>query len=115
MVSSLHAILGRDWLTEHVGSTSVPGLLAKPVIDIAVRVPAGTSRVEATGLFDRTGWTTPAALGDHLATFLLTDGVRTGIGHILTHEPNLGRVRWGLWLGGEAVRGMIGPTPRDAL
>lgn len=115
MASSLHAILGRDWLPEHIGSTSVPGLLAKPVIDIAVRIPAGTSRVEATGLFDRTGWTTPTALGDHLATFLLTHGVRTGIGHIFTRKPNSGPVRWGLWLCGEAVPEMIGPTPRDAL
>lgn len=36
----LRAVLGdRAILIEHVGSTSVPGLMAKPIIDIALTVP----------------------------------------------------------------------------
>jgi len=27
-----------DWLIEHIGSTSIPGMPAKPIIDLAVRV-----------------------------------------------------------------------------
>lgn len=42
MASTLTAALEGEWLTEHVGSTSVPGLLAKPVIGIALRTPQGT-------------------------------------------------------------------------
>ena len=38
--SRIRAILGRDAvLVEHVGSTSVPGLAAKPIIDIVLAVP----------------------------------------------------------------------------
>lgn len=32
-----------DWTIEHIGSTAVPGMLAKPIIDVAIRV---TDRAE---------------------------------------------------------------------
>ncbi len=82
----LREVLGPGWLTEHVGSTSVPGLPAKPVIDLALRIPDGTRLAAASTSFLRAGWTEPVALGDHRATFLLVGGVRVAIGHIFAPE-----------------------------
>ena len=40
LAAQLHALLGDRVLTiEHVGSTSVPGLAAKPILDVLVGVP----------------------------------------------------------------------------
>lgn len=78
--------LGPTWALEHVGSTSVPGLLAKPVIDIALRMPAKAPFADGLQAFGGTPWTTPLVVGDHWATFLRVDGVRTAIGHIFTAD-----------------------------
>ncbi len=86
LACDLTVALGADWNLEHVGSTSVPGLLAKPVIDIALRMPAGAHLREASASLSDAGWTQPAKLGDHAATFLLVDDLRSAIGHIYTAE-----------------------------
>ena len=76
--------LGASWQLEHVGSTSVPGLLAKPVIDIAIGVPAGTDPAEAGLRLRRAGWSDLAEVGDHWTTAFPRTGVRTVIGHVFT-------------------------------
>lgn len=38
--AQLRTLIPDTWAVEHIGSTSVPGLAAKPIIDLAVRVPA---------------------------------------------------------------------------
>lgn len=52
------AVDGLDVAVEHVGSTAVPRLLAKPIVDVAVSAPAAMlgevlSRLRATPLVDR--------------------------------------------------------------
>jgi len=42
---------------EHVGSTSVPGLLAKPIIDIALEVPDSTDEEAYVPALERAGYT----------------------------------------------------------
>ena len=84
--AGLRQALGPGWAVEHVGSTSVPGLVAKPVIDVALRLPNGCDVDDASASLVWAGWTEPVAVGDHWATFLLIDGVRSGIGHVFGPE-----------------------------
>jgi GrpB-like predicted nucleotidyltransferase (UPF0157 family) len=80
----LKACLGGAWEIEHVGSTSVPGLLAKPVIDLAIRMPQGATPVEANQRLVSAGWSEPFRVGGHCATVLPASGVRAAIGHLFT-------------------------------
>jgi GrpB-like predicted nucleotidyltransferase (UPF0157 family) len=86
LAGGLRRALGTAWEIEHVGSTSVPGLVAKPVIDLVVHVPDGLHWCDASEPLVQAGWTPPRALGDHAVTFRLVDGVRSAIGHLFTHE-----------------------------
>lgn len=86
LAAPLVEVLGRRWNVEHVGSTSVPGLVAKPVIDLALCVPCGQQLSDRTPELGALGWTAPVALGDHEATFMLDGTVRTAIAHVFTAE-----------------------------
>jgi GrpB-like predicted nucleotidyltransferase (UPF0157 family) len=49
----------RPWLAappEHVGSTAIPGLRAKPIIDILAPVHSFTATQEAVPVLERAGW-----------------------------------------------------------
>jgi len=82
--AQLRGALGNAWQLEHVGSTSVPGLIAKPVIDVALRVPDGARLEESHQRLELAGWTVPVVVGDHQATFRTDGAVRTAIGHVFT-------------------------------
>jgi GrpB-like predicted nucleotidyltransferase (UPF0157 family) len=82
----LTAALGTDWAMEHAGSTSVPGLCAKPVIDVVLRLPEPWAMANATRYLTDAGWTAPIVVGDHWATFFPQTGPRAAIGHIFTAE-----------------------------
>jgi GrpB-like predicted nucleotidyltransferase (UPF0157 family) len=82
----LHADLGPGWKFEHVGSTSVPGLCAKPVIDIATSVPIDAEEGAVGATLLESGWTDIVALGDHQASFLLDGTVRVAILHLFSAD-----------------------------
>lgn len=84
LLSSVRQILGEDWLGEHAGSTSVPGIAAKPVIDLVLRVPAGRDLLEAVQPLVSAGWSPPVVVGDHWAVFRSSAERREAIGHIFT-------------------------------
>lgn len=72
--------------TEHVGSTSVPGLVAKPVIDLALRTPEGQDLHGWAPVLHALGWGDPATTGDHHTLFLYAGAIRTAIAHVFTAE-----------------------------
>lgn len=80
LAADLRAALGPEWELEHFGSTSVPGLVAKPVIDIAVAEPTSSSSDWLPSL-RALGWTEPAALAAHRAAYLVDGRVRVAIAH----------------------------------
>lgn len=86
VAGALRTRLGPGWTIEHVGSTSVPGLAAKPVIDIAMCAPDGIAVHDLGAMFANLGWTRPEPVGDHLASYLLDDGIRRAISHIFMAE-----------------------------
>jgi GrpB-like predicted nucleotidyltransferase (UPF0157 family) len=85
--AGLAAVLGDDWLVEHVGSTSVPGLVAKPVIDLAVRVPMGLHVGDVDGALAGAGWVeAPTAVSTHEVRMQLSGRVRTHIAHFFAAD-----------------------------
>lgn len=87
LAGELHRILGETWHIEHVGSTSVPGLLAKPVIDMAVRIPNHQSIADRLDEFASAGWTDLTQLPTHQALFRLDhSGLRRAIAHLFEAE-----------------------------
>lgn len=87
LANQLHRTLGSHWQIEHIGSTSVPGLLAKPVIDLAVRIPNPGELDDRLTSLEAIGWNDLTALPTHQALYRLdNDGVRRAIAHLLSAE-----------------------------
>jgi len=87
LANQLHRTLGRRWRVEHIGSTSVPGLLAKPVIDLAVRVPDPEELDDKLAALETIGWTDLTNLPTHQTLYQLDhDRVRRGIAHLFSAE-----------------------------
>jgi len=54
----LEGVLGRDCLdVQHIGSTAIPGILSKPVIDIAVLIPSLSNAHQYVVLLEGLGYT----------------------------------------------------------
>lgn len=83
---SLEQVLGAEWEIEHAGSTAVPGLLAKSVIDLVLRLPEGQELSDVTEQVVPAGWSAPVVVGDHWATWYPSAGRRSAIGHIFTTD-----------------------------
>ncbi len=95
--ADLEIILGgRLRGVEHIGSTAVPGLWAKPIIDLLCGVLTMAVAEECAGILKGRGWEMPEDINHDLTErrFLLrrdADGVRTHHVHFVVHEGALWR------------------------
>jgi GrpB-like predicted nucleotidyltransferase (UPF0157 family) len=78
---------------EHIGSTAVPGLLAKPVIDILAGVVSMAAARALTGPLREAGYSTSAefnaALTDRQWFMRWADGHRTHHLHVVVHRSTV--------------------------
>jgi GrpB-like predicted nucleotidyltransferase (UPF0157 family) len=82
---------------EHVGSTAVPGLPSKPILDVAVRLAPTADLEEVIALLERNGFEyrgDKGELGGHL--FVLEARVRHRVAHV--HVVDYGDASWGQYL-----------------
>ena len=76
---------GAGWVIEHIGSTSIPGLPAKPTIDLAVRVEQLTDVDLHDHALSRVGFVAIAAgPRTHRVRVRLVGDVRTHVAHFFT-------------------------------
>ncbi|RYC13771.1 GrpB family protein [Nocardioides zhouii] len=83
----LVAVLGPAWTVEHIGSTAVPGLLAKPVIDLAVRIAPDAALAAYDDALASAGWLqVGSSVSSHGVRMRLEGAVRTHIAHFFPAE-----------------------------
>ena len=81
----------------HIGSTAVPGLLAKPVIDIAIAVRPGVGVDDVSGPMARLGWLYRGDAGqDGGWVFVLEDAPWHRVAH--AHGVESGGEQWRRYL-----------------
>ncbi len=81
IAADLRARGDADWIIEHIGSTAIPGMRAKPIIDLAIRV-ADLDDLEAhRPALEAAGWRQGSAVRTHPVLVLEIDGVRAAIAH----------------------------------
>lgn len=81
IASEITTLTDADWLIEHIGSTAVPGMRAKPIIDLAIRVRDLQDFDAYVPALEAGGWRRGSAVRTHPVMIRETDGVRTAIAH----------------------------------
>ena len=90
----LLALGGRALGVEHIGSTSVPGLAAKPIIDLLIGVATMEDVPPCVPILEARGWEFPVDFNRDLGArrFFLrrnAEGVRTHHAHFVVHRGPL--------------------------
>ena len=74
------------WEIEHIGSTAVPGMKAKPIIDVAVRLVDVNSLGDHLTRLEEAGWAIGSGVRTHPVLVFEPDGIRTCIAHFFPTE-----------------------------
>jgi GrpB-like predicted nucleotidyltransferase (UPF0157 family) len=78
-------------ILEHVGGTSIPGMCAKPVLDIAAGRPAGSSIQDYISAFERAGYEHRGERGVPGRQFFRRGRPRSYHVHLVDHDGPLWR------------------------
>lgn len=86
IASEIGTLTDADWQIEHIGSTAVPGMRAKPIIDLAIRIRDLQDFDAYLPALEAGGWRRGSAVRTHPVMIRETDGVRTAIAHFFVAE-----------------------------
>ncbi|MDR2998923.1 MAG: GrpB family protein [Microbacterium sp.] len=75
-----------DWQIEHIGSTAIPGIRAKPIIDVAVRLCGEGDFERHRPALEAAGWRVGSRVRSHRVMVFESDGVRTRIAHFFAPD-----------------------------
>jgi GrpB-like predicted nucleotidyltransferase (UPF0157 family) len=93
LAAELHLALGPLAVgVEHVGSTAVPGLAAKPILDVAVGLAPDADPDRVIALLAPLGWIFRGDKGDAGLLFVLEDRPAHRLAHV--HVVGYGDARW---------------------
>lgn len=73
-----------QWVIEHIGSTAVPGMRAKPVIDLAIRVRDHDDFEAHRPALEAARWALGSSVTTHPVMVRKSDGIRSAIAHFFT-------------------------------
>ncbi|MBO0882668.1 MAG: GrpB family protein [Mycobacterium sp.] len=111
LIAQLGAVLGENVVAiEHVGSTAVPGMAAKPIIDLAVALSSKADKIHVTKAFHEAGYvyrSERSDVGDRLFHRQAGPDVCTVIVHVVPE----GAPAWQDWL---TVRDRLRSDPATA-
>jgi GrpB-like predicted nucleotidyltransferase (UPF0157 family) len=81
---------------EHVGSTAVPGLAAKPILDVAVGLSPDADPARVLAILEPLGWIFRGDKGDAGLLLVLEDHPLHRVAHL--HVVGFGDARWHRYL-----------------
>lgn len=81
IAGELRAHGGAEWVIEHIGSTAIPGMRAKPIIDLAVRIADADDLAAHRAGLESIGWRAGSGVRTHAVMVLESNGIRTAIAH----------------------------------
>lgn len=82
--ADLRQLTGADWVIEHIGSTAIPGMRAKPIIDLAVRIRDIDDFDAHQPALEAGGWRRGSAVRSHPVMIREREGARVAIAHFFT-------------------------------
>lgn len=74
------------WTIEHIGSTAIPGMRAKPIIDVAVRIADDAEFERHRPALENIGWRVGSRVRSHRVMVFEQGGIRTRIAHFFTAD-----------------------------